>query len=135
MRIVLVGVAHATRAAQGRLLAERLAVPYLAIDLSSPEARAAIRLDEELAPHTAGFVLDGFPQSGAQASALDDVLRRRAADVDAVVLLHGDAALDAGREAVLDHYRGRVVELEAAGEALEVHERVLAALREALVAA
>jgi len=127
MRIVLIG-APSTTGAQGRMLAQLLGVPYL--------ASRAVGLESELAHHTAGFVLDGFPSTVAEAVSLDAFLRSRGADLDVVLHLdEPDAAPVASVDALLDHYRGRVVEVEATGGADLVHERVLAGLREALVAA
>ena len=130
MRIVIVGELRTTGAgAQARMLAERLGVPYLTDQIAGGVERA-------LGAHTSGFVLDGFPRTPAEASALDAFLRSRAAELD--VVLHRrlpDAVLTPADEALLAHYRGRVVELDAAGGATEVIERALEALREALVAA
>ncbi len=129
MRIVLVGSAPEATEVQGRMLAERLGVPYLT-------APAGADVERTLAHHTAGFVLDGFPRTMAEASALDAFLRARAAELD--VALHvevPDAVCTSRVEALLEHYRGRVVELDPRGTPEEVHERALAGLREALVAA
>jgi adenylate kinase len=129
MRIVLVGPAQAGTGTQGRLLAELLGVPYLPAEIGAD-------FEGALLGHTAGFVLDGFPRTVAEASALDRFLRARAADLD--VALHfqlPDAQLTPAEDALLEHYRGRVVELDADGAAEVVHERVLDGLREALVAA
>ena len=117
-------------------------------------------VEQELEPHTAGFVLDGFPRSVAQARMLDRFLRARAAELD--VALHfevPDAVLTerlVGREraddtlaviatrisgfreaeeSLLEYYRGRVVELDAVGDPDEVYDRVLCGLREAALAA
>ena len=73
-----------------------------------------------------GFVLDGAPRDLAEARSLDAVLRGRAAEVDAVLWLRG------GDPAVLDHYRGRVIELD---DTAETFEAALDGLREALLAA
>lgn len=59
---------------------------------------------------TDGFVLDGAPRDLAEAHALDAILRTRAAEVEAVLWLRGD--VKPPTETVLDHYRGRVIELE-----------------------
>lgn len=134
MRIMLVGRPHAATAAQGRMLAERLGVPHLVVD-AAPGTTAAFT-ERELAPHAAGFVLEGFPRDLAEASALDEVLGRRAAEIEvALYLRSAGSAPTAAEEALLEHYRRQVVELRVEGAAEELHERVLAALREALVAA
>ena len=117
-------------------------------------------VEQELESHTAGFVLDGFPRSVEQARLLDRFLRARAAELD--VALHFDvpdavlidrlgarersddtpdviatriAAFREAEESLLEHYRGRVVELDAVGDTDEVYERVLWGLREAALAA
>jgi adenylate kinase len=74
--------------------------------------------------HADGFVLDGAPRDLEEARALDDLLRGRAARVDAV-LVFGPAPSE-----VLDHYFGRVIELDAAdalGSALDHLREVLLA--------
>jgi hypothetical protein len=64
------------------------------------------------------------------------VLQRRAAEIEVALYLRPeDSAPTAAEDALLEHYRRQVVELDAEGGAEELHERVLAALREALVAA
>lgn len=110
MRIVLIG---AEQTGLGSELAERLHLPHL-------------RGLDEIAGD--GFVLDGAPRDLAEARALDAVLRLRASEVDAVLWARGGAAVP---EAVLDHYLGRVVELEPA----DLLESALRGLREALLAA
>jgi adenylate kinase len=126
MRIVIVGAAE--DGIQGRLLADRLDLPYFTAEIATDIARVLA--------NSAGFVLDGFPRTVAEAATLDRILRSRAADLD--VALHfalRDAWLAPEEDALLEHYRGRVVELDATGAADEVHERVLDGLREAVVAA
>ncbi|MGN6502162.1 MAG: hypothetical protein ACTHKX_04550 [Pseudolysinimonas sp.] len=93
--------------------------PALAEHLSLPH----IRRVEEV--RTDDFVLDGAPRDLGEARALDAVLRGRAAEVDAVLVL-GEAP-----GAVLEHYFGRVIELPA-DDALAA---ALDALREVLLAA
>lgn len=98
-------------------------------ELSSALA-AHLRLDPvaevgEIA--TDGFVLDGTALTVSDARALDAVLRTRAAEIDAVLVL-GHAA---GSEDVLAHYFGRVIELDPA----DPFEDALAGLREVLLAA
>lgn len=184
MRIVLVGPPGAGKGTQGERIAGQLRVPRVVvgdvlrqhIERETPLGERASKfvargelvpdhlvvgiVEQELEPHTAGFVLDGFPRTIAQARMLDRFLRTRAAELD--VALHfdvPDAVLTerlAGRdraddtpavvstriagfreaeESLLEHYRGRVVELDAVGSPDEVFERVLWGLREAVVAA
>jgi len=184
MRIVLVGPPGAGKGTQGELIAAQLRVPRIVVGdvlrqhiaASTPLGQRAAEfvergelvpdhlvvgiVEQELEPHTAGFVLDGFPRSIPQARMLDRFLRARAAELD--VALHfevPDAVLTerlAGRErhddspavvatrlagfreaeeSLLGHYRGRVVELDAVGAPEEVFERVLWGLREAVLAA
>jgi adenylate kinase len=184
MRIVLVGPPGAGKGTQGELIAARLRVPRIVvgdvlrqhIEAGSPLGQRAAEfvergelvpdhlvvgiVEQELEPHTAGFVLDGFPRSIAQARMLDRFLRTRAAELD--VALHFDipdavvterlagrdrsddtpaviatriAGFRSAEDSLLEHYRGRVVELDAVGDADEVFDRVLWGLREAVVAA
>ncbi|MEO8095190.1 MAG: hypothetical protein ABI632_09665 [Pseudolysinimonas sp.] len=113
MRIVLIG---AESTGLGIVLAAHLHLDH-------------IRRLEEIAAD--GFVLDGSPRDLAEARTLGAVLRSRGADVDAVVWLPG-GVLSSHTEAVLQHYRGRVVELNAGGDVLEA---ALSGLREAMLAA
>lgn len=184
MRIVLVGAPGAGKGTQGELIADRLRVPRIVVgDLLRQHIAAGTALGEraagfvqrgelvpdhlvvgiveqELEPHTSGFVLDGFPRSADQARMLDRFLRARAAELD--VALHFDvedavlterlaardriddtpaviatriAGFRTAEEALLEHYRGRVVEVDAVGAVDEVFDRVLWGLREALIAA
>ncbi len=184
MRIILVGPPGAGKGTQGLRVAERLGVPRIVVGDLLRERIASgtavgVRAGEyvergELVPdhivvgvveqaieeHTAGFVLDGFPRSIAQAKMLDRFLRARGAEVD--VALHfdvPDAELTARlaarersddapeiaekriagfrrvEESLLGHYRGRIVELDAVGSEAEVFDRILDGLREALLAA
>jgi len=184
MRIVLVGPPGAGKGTQGELIAERLRVPrvvvgdvlrahiaqgtplgeraagYVSRGELVPDHLVVGIVEQELEPHTAGFVLDGFPRSVTQARMLDRFLRTRAAELD--VALHFDipdaelterlaardraddtpaviatrlAGFRGAAELLLEYYRGRVVELDAVGAVDEVFERVLWGLREATLAA
>jgi hypothetical protein len=72
------------------------------------------------------FVLDGTRLGRPEARALDAVLRSRGADVDALLWVKG------GDPAVLEHYAGRVLELDSAEG---MFEAALERLREVLLAA
>jgi len=113
MRIVLIG---SESGVLGAALAE-----YLHLD--------HIRHPEEISAD--GFVLDGAPRDVAEARALDAVLRGRAADVSAVVWVTGRPPTPQV-EAVLDHYRGRVVEVDPGEGAFDA---ALEGLRESLLTA
>ncbi|MEO8262481.1 MAG: hypothetical protein ABI566_07910 [Pseudolysinimonas sp.] len=108
MRIILIGAESTGLGAQ---LAAQLHLDHI----HGPEQLAAD-----------GFVLEGWPRDLRDAQALDSALRSRAADVDAVVWLGG------GSEAVIDHYRGRVVEVPPGDDLLG---SALDGLREVLLAA
>lgn len=87
-------------------------------------AELAAILTERLGlPKGDGFVLADPP---ADLGAFDAELTRRGADLDALVHLGG------APEALLEHYRRVVVEVD--GSAEDLPERVLAGIREALVA-
>lgn len=103
-----------------------LAAPGLGAALAQHLHLEHIQRPEEV--HADAFVLDGAPHDLAGARALDAVLRSRAAEVDAVLVVRGGAA---GYEPVLDYYFGRVIELDPA----DAFESALAGLREVLLAA
>ena len=88
-----------------------------------------IQRPEEIAAD--GFVLEGAPRDVDEARSLDASLRRRAADIDAVLWVRS-RPLTPQTESVLDHYRGRVVELEPGADPLEA---AIDGLREALLTA
>ncbi|RQP12951.1 MAG: adenylate kinase [Microbacteriaceae bacterium] len=156
---VIVGDLLRDHIASGSPLGER-AREYVDSGRLVPDHLVVGIVEQAIESHTDGFVLDGFPRSIAQARMLDRFLRARAAEVD--VALHFDvpdaelttrlaarereddtpgvvatriAGFRAAEEALLAHYRGRVVELDAVGSVDEVFDRVLDGLREALVAA
>lgn len=156
---IVVGELLRDHIASGTPLGER-ARAYVERGALVPDDLVAGIVEQALGPHAGGFVLDGFPRRLDQARMLDRFLRTRAAELD--VVLHFDvpdaelgsrlAARDraddgaevvaariaefrAAEEALLEHYRGRVVELDAVGSVDEVFDRVLVGLREALLAA
>lgn len=116
MRIVLLGSPTPGVAEQ---LAERLQLPRTARDDATPTPF-------ELP--TAGFVLAGLPGSLAEAEQLDRLLDARAASVDAVVSFGAPDEL-------VEHYRGRIVEIDTVGTDDSVVDRIVAGLREVLIAA
>lgn len=93
---------------------------------STPAVRASLAavLAERLGlPKGDGFVMADPP---TDLLAFDAELTRRGADLDALVHLGG------APERLLDHYRDAVVEVD--GSVDDLPERVLAGIREALVA-
>lgn len=101
-----------------------------------------------------GFLLDGFPRTVAQAQALDDLLRDRDCDIDAVLELDApedevvERLLARGRDddtegvirhrqqlyrketaPLLDFYADRLVSVPAVGSVQDVTARALDALR------
>ena len=113
MRIILIGPPGAGTGTQCQRLVEHLDVPHLStgemlrteVRSGSPEGlRAAAHMDQgQLVPDSmilgmvtkrlesadcrGGFLLDGFPRTLPQASTLDDLLERRAMNVDGVLEL------------------------------------------------
>jgi len=128
-RVIFLGAPGAGKGTQARALAAEWGVPQVATGDMLREAVAAktplgleakrhmdsgglvpddvvIGLVEERLARpdgAAGFVLDGFPRTTAQAQALDAMLKRRGQSIDRVVFL------EVGREELLRRLTGRQV--------------------------
>jgi adenylate kinase len=101
-----------------------------------------------------GFILDGFPRTVSQAGSLSEILAGRSEDLDAIVEMQVpedllvERLLARGRaddtedvirrrqqvyrdetEPLLDHYRDRLVTVDAVGSIEEITDRVADALR------
>lgn len=102
---------------------------------------------------SSGFILDGFPRNVAQAGSLSEILSDKGLELDAVVQFDVDdevvvqRLLGRGRSddnedtirnrqrvyreetaPLLDHYRDRLVTIDAVGEIDEITDRVFSAL-------
>ncbi|HET6288015.1 MAG TPA: adenylate kinase [Amycolatopsis sp.] len=122
-----------------------------------PDSVTVAMVRERLAEDDAakGFILDGFPRNLNQASALEGLLSERGEDVDAVVefqvpedeLVHrllGRGRTDDTEDVIrrrqqvyrdetaplLEHYRDRLVSVDAVGTVEEITDRVSDALRQ-----
>jgi adenylate kinase len=116
MRVVFLGPPGAGKGTQARLLHQRFgltqistgdilrenvargtklgreAAAYMQRGQLVPDALVIAMIDHELERVRDGFVMDGFPRTVPQAEALDAVLARRRARLDAAVLFRGDRA-------------------------------------------
>jgi len=137
------------RAAQMRadINAGRLVPDELALDI----------IGEMVVQNEQGFILDGFPRTVAQARSLDKLIEPRLMEIDAVIRFQLDeseilrrlllrrraddeaaivrARLDTyslNEEEIVNHYQGRIVELDASGDEETVFDRLLEAVREVL---
>ncbi len=125
----------------GELVSDEVTVGMVAQRLSEPDTEN-------------GFILDGFPRTVAQAESLSKILAKDDHELDAVVALEvpedvvvarllgrgrGDDTEDVIRRRqqvyrdethpLLEHYKSRLVTVNAVGEVEEITERVLEALR------
>jgi adenylate kinase len=121
MRLVLVGPPAAGKGTQAQVICARWGIPQVSTGEMLRAAKAQGKLPEALVAEMAlgglvpdevvigliderfdapdcepGFVLDGFPRTGAQAVALDGLLARRGLHLDAVV------ALEVARELLIE---------------------------------
>jgi adenylate kinase len=121
-----------------------------------PDSVTVAMVRERLADDDAakGFILDGFPRTLSQASSLEEMLTERGEDIDAVVefqvpeeelvqRLLGRGRTDDTEDVIrrrqqvyrdetaplLEHYRERLVTINAVGTVEEITDRVADALR------
>jgi adenylate kinase len=100
--------------ARGALCPDHIVVDIVGERIDRPDARK-------------GFILDGFPRTVPQATALDRLLEQKGLALDAVIELQVD------EEALLKRIENRVAEMTARGEALRADDNA-EALRQRLVA-
>ncbi|MFC9895965.1 adenylate kinase [Nocardia sp. NPDC127579] len=140
MRLVLVGPPGAGKGTQAGTLCERLGIPQVSTGDMLRAAQAGGELPEELARQMAqggllpdavvlelidarlsepdcraGFLLDGFPRTTAQARGLDDILRRHGGAIDAVVALEvpAEQLIDRAIHRRTDKRTGRIYHLKS----------------------
>jgi adenylate kinase len=122
-----------------------------------PDSVTIAMMRERLAEDdaTKGFVLDGFPRNLSQSNSLDQLLAERDEDIDVVVELKvpedelvrrllGRGRTDDTEDVIrrrqevyraetaplLDHYRDRLVTIDAVGAVEEITDRISDALRD-----
>jgi len=142
MRLILLGPPGAGKGTQAARLTEKFKIPQLstgdmlraAVKAGTPvgmQAKAVMdagglvsdeivcgiisdRIEEADASN--GFILDGFPRTVAQAKALDELLAKKAMDLDAIVELKVD------ENALLVRIEKRAAETLAAGGAVRADD-------------
>ena len=120
-----------------------------------PDELAMEIIGERVVQNEGGFILDGFPRTLAQARSLDKLVKPRLMEIDAVIRFQLDESeifrrlslrrraddeeatvrgrLDTyflNEEEIVNHYRGRIVELDASGDKEMVFDRLLEAVTE-----
>ncbi len=143
MRLIIMGPPGAGKGTQAKILVDKYNIPQLSTgdilrsailantpmgqqakeimargDLVPDEVVCGIvseRLDDEDAK--AGFVLDGFPRTIAQAEALDAMMEEKGVALDAVIVLKVE------KEALIERIRSRAAESE--GSRADDNEEVL----------
>jgi hypothetical protein len=125
-RIVLVGTEST---GQGELLAEAIRATHVIAPAGTPEMTAD--MERALAGTTDGFVLEGYPLNIEQAERIDAFLDAQAASIEIALWFRTDAASTPHEEELLQHYRHRVVEVDASGTEVELLARALDGIREA----
>lgn len=179
MRVIFLGPPGAGKGTQAEKLAEKLGIPHISTgelfrqnisagtklgleakryleagDLVPPDLTNALVDDRMNNPDaTAGFILDGYPRSREQASALRDMLERRGTKIDVVLefrvsrevleeRLNGRGRADDTDEVImnrmkiyhdetaplLEYYRDELKVVDAVGAVDEVFARTLRAL-------
>lgn|SRR5690625_2410907 len=179
MRIVLLGPPGAGKGTQATILSEKLSVPHVStgdlfrtnigegtelgveakryLDAGElvPSELTNRMVEERLREDDArdGFLLDGFPRTVDQAEALEGILQRLGAQLDAVLefVVDEDVVVERmlarGRDddkedvirnrlrvyraetaPLLDHYRSIEVTVDAVGDIEEINARAMAAL-------
>lgn len=116
MRLIFLGPPGAGKGTQARILQERFGVAqistgdilrehrarhtelgreaegYMTRGALVPDELIVAMIEGELEKHPAGFIMDGFPRTVAQAEAFDALLARKGWNLDAVVLFDADRA-------------------------------------------
>ncbi len=114
MRLIFLGPPGAGKGTQARILEARFGVhqistgdilrenrrngtelgkkaeAYMKAGELVPDALIIAMIERQLEKSPAGFIMDGFPRTVAQAQAFDDLLARNRWSLDAVVLFEGD---------------------------------------------
>ena len=127
MRIILLGPPGAGKGTQSERIVQRFGIPQLstgdmlraAVAAGTPvglEAKAVMEsgglVSDRIVVGIAGFILDGFPRTVAQAEALATMLAGKDMNLDAVVELKVD------EDALVGRIQKRAAETQARGQAV-----------------